>query len=1454
MTTNSRFVRSLQFMFPVGQSRRSHRASRRNKVTSSLSSVAEVVEERCLLSVSSAWVAQGPGPTINAQVAIPANDPVNGAIHTIAAHPTNADIVYVGTVNGGVWKTTNATTSNTWTPLTDTLQSQSIGAIEFDLTDPTFNTLLSGTGRWSNYASIGDDSGMLYYTTNGGTSWTVFSPAVLADQEISAVAARGNAWLVTTTSGGVYRSTNRGATFTNINGLNGLGTGGTQDMAADPTNSNRFYVSMQSSGGIFRTDDAGATWTDVTGTVAGVSGASRVRLAVNASAGAVYVAVGAGGAGAATKVWRSANQGGVWTQMDDVFVHNGGQQNPNTSLAADPTNANLVYVGGDRIQNGPFTGLSSRGDATATAGSQWTILVDGGATNTAPHADTRDMAFRADGSLLESDDGGMYRHTNPSGTGSWVAAAGNIAAVEAHNVAYNSLNNTLVIGTQDNGTHLQPTSGNTQWTFINGGDGGDVAVDSFTLAGSNQSIVYLSSQNLRGFRRVVYDNNNNFVSSTSLAGITLPNFTTPIELNSINPLRLLIGGANALFESTDQGTTNTSIGGPGQPGFVQNAMVYGGSLAGTPNPDLIYIGADSTVYKRTTSGGAITATTALPAGAGQVNDVAIVPDNYNTVFATDNNQVFMSSNGGTSWSDITGNLGSLSSINEIRTVVYVAGPTPYVAVGTRSGVFASPASSFGTWVKLGTTLPDVLIFDLVYNVADDVLVAGTFGRGVWTLPNASLLLDPTPTTPTMIGPVGTFTNPVPLFEWSVGANADHYELAVDNLTKNITNYYTQNVVTTSHLAVSQFIEGDYQSRVRTVTATGKFSTWSNFVKFTIDIPTPAKPTIIRPSGDITDSFPKFEWTGDAFSSNYSLWVSNAATQARVIYRTEYDGTSYVHFNPLPDGTYHAWVRAFNAVGEYSPWSDFVKFTIDAPIPVAPVITAPTPVTSDTSPRIVWNAVNGAASYDLWVNSLTTGQAQIIRRSDISYKTPYFDAPTLPQGSYTAWVRAANGNSEFSQWSKPYSFTFDILPPATPKMLEPTGALGSQTITTTNPTFKWTAAAGAVKYDLWVNNVTTGQAQIIREQNITGTQYVALTNLPQGNYRAWVRGINRANEVGDWSTVHIFNLDEATPSIPVITAPIPNPAGSVENPNPTFAWRADFDAPLYEFRLDDQTLNKTNVVRVSNIQAKSYTIPNNQRLAEHTYVAMVRAVNNSGEMSDWSAPYRVRIDVPNPTTPSIVGPTGTSKDRTPTFEWNHDSGSLRYEILVRDLERAETIVLQVTAFSLDPTGKIAFYTLPDNKAFQPGTYRFWIRAFNSVGTSSGWSNSKTFVISASLDLKNLKIVEPAKLESAEAFYAAAQHYVQPDSDTTEAVTIEAPAIMVAVTELVLPPVADVAISETAIEELMESLANPSSAASSMLSGVWFDAHVTESKPDGTPTAAASLLALAMMPVRRKRREE
>ncbi len=713
---------------------------------------------------------------------------------------------------------------------------------------------------------------------------------------------------------------------------------------------------------------------------------------------------------------------------------------------------------------------------------------------------------------------------------------------------------------------------------------------------------------------------------------------------------------------------------------------------------------------------------------------------------------------------------------------------------------------------------------------------------------------PVPSKPQVVGPIGTTSNAAPTYQWTTSTNAASYELEVTNSRGNVILART-GITQTTFAQPSQLVEDTYSIRVRAVNSESEFGEWSDIATFTIDIPAPAAPRILRPIGDITESFPTFEWTSDANSSNFSLWVNNVTTQTRIIYRTAYAGTSYVHFDPLPDGVYRAWVKATNTVGESSAWSEFVEFTIDAPIPIAPKITAPIPVTTSVNPRIVWTAVEGAAKYDLWVNNLTTGTGQYIRKANISRLTPYYDPPALPQGSYTAWVSAANGNNEFSPWSTPYTFTVDILPPGTPRMLGPTGPIVNLTITTANPTFTWTAVDRAVKYDLWVNNVTTGQAQIIRQQNLTKTQYVALDNLPQGNYRAWVRGINSANEVGEWSTVYVFSLDEPIPLIPVITAPVPNAAGSVENPNPTFLWTTELDAPFYEFRLDDVNLNRPSVIRVTNLKTKSYTIPNDLRLAEHTYVAMVRAVNGAGEMSDWSAPYRIRIDVPNPTTPSIIGPSGTSKDTTPTFQWNHDRASYRYEILVRDLIRGESIVLQVRTFALDPTGKIAFYTLPDSQAFKPGTYRFWIRAFSSIGTASSWSDSQTFVISASLDLKALKIVDPEKLKAAEEYYAAAEFAVEPESEMLEdgARETSATGMVVAVAEHILPPDSDVEIPVAGIEEVMESLADPSSAASAMMSGNLFTNSAIESRTSRA-TAAASILALTMMPVRRKRREE
>ena len=49
------------------------------------------------------WVAQGPAPVVSGQVEhVTPNNEVSGAIHTIVVHPSDPDIYWIGTVNGGI--------------------------------------------------------------------------------------------------------------------------------------------------------------------------------------------------------------------------------------------------------------------------------------------------------------------------------------------------------------------------------------------------------------------------------------------------------------------------------------------------------------------------------------------------------------------------------------------------------------------------------------------------------------------------------------------------------------------------------------------------------------------------------------------------------------------------------------------------------------------------------------------------------------------------------------------------------------------------------------------------------------------------------------------------------------------------------------------------------------------------------------------------------------------------------------------------------------------------------------------------------------------------------------------------------------------------------------------------------------------------------------------------------
>jgi hypothetical protein len=725
-----------------------------------------------------AWVQHGPRPNTQGQVEGITNREVVGAIHAVAAHPTDANTIYAGAVNSGIWKTTNGTAANpTWVEQLGPNRSLSIGALEFDPTDGSNQTLLAGSGRFSSFSGRpGGDRVGTYRTVDGGATWTLLDGGgTLAGLNIAGVAARGATLVIAANNGtptaanrGIWRSTDTGATWTRISGAagSGLPAGTSFDLAGDPSNNGRLFTNSGTNG-VYRSNDTGATWTKVSDAaidaLLGVT-TGNVEIVVGTSNN-VYVAVVNGGSLAG--LFRSGDGGGTWTALDRptttesgvvVGIHPGNQGGTHLSMAADRSNANILYIGGDRqpalnefttglcpcwpnsIGANDYSGRLFRVDASQPAGTQATHITHSNTgVSSSPHADSRDMAVDANGDLLEVDDGGIYRRTTPlTNAGSWTSVIGNIVATEFHGAAWDSRSKIAFGGAQDTGTSHSNNPGGLTWLSVSTGDGGDVGIDDTGTAGT--SVRYSSFQGLQVFRRRTYDSANAFTANvfpalTVVGGgaALVAQFTTPIRVNNVTPTRLIIGGGNSVYESLDQGDTITEIG----PGIPVNAggrkpIAYGA----TGNAEMLYVGSADQVFVRAAAPpAALTASAAYPgAGSGRlVASIAVDPANAQRAFVIDTGNVYQTTDGGGTWTNITGTLATLTP-GELRSVAFsTSSADGSVVVGANNGVFIGRGPTFTAWVAAPAGLPRVPVFDLEYDVVDQVLVAGLLGRGAWTL-------------------------------------------------------------------------------------------------------------------------------------------------------------------------------------------------------------------------------------------------------------------------------------------------------------------------------------------------------------------------------------------------------------------------------------------------------------------------------------------------------------------------------------------------------------------------------------------------------------------------------------------------------------------------------------------------------------------------------------------------
>ncbi len=482
------------------------------------------------------------------------------------------------------------------------------------------------------------------------------------------------------------------------------------------------------------------------------------------------------------------------------------------------------------------------------------------------------------------------------------------------------------------------------------------------------------------------------------------------------------------------------------------------------------------------------------------------------------------------------------------------------------------------------------------------------------------------------------------------------------------------------------------------------------------IPLPSIPEMLAPKGEINDAQPRFSWTKTAATLSYELQVNNLTTgQTDVIREAGLTNPFFVPVDALPEGDYEARVRSVSLQGQVSGWSEFLGFTIDVLPPGVPKTIAPRGRVEESRPEFSWEAAVRADTYNLEVVDTATGDTVIFRNSISG--TAYRHFLPLPDGNYDWKVTAVNQVGEKGLPSDVRNFTIVNPKAGVPVILTPDAGRTSKL----RPKITWTPVINAEGYELRVHNRSTGENNVIREKNLTKTEYVPPARMDQGTYRADVRAFNAVGEFTEWSEVVVFRIDVPLPTTPTLTGPSGDP---VETQKPTFTWTKARRAQKYQLRVLDAARDDVEVLSVTINSGKVLQYLSRKKLPESTELrAVIWAENVVGEVSPTDE-LTFSIDVPAPARPIVTGPrrntNGTVADTTPTFSWTAVANASSYDLKVVNRRTGKAVIRQKSV-------KTASFTPTEPLAEEPQGYDVTVRARNTAGDLSAFSKKYTFIL-------------------------------------------------------------------------------------------------------------------------------
>jgi uncharacterized repeat protein (TIGR01451 family) len=689
------------------------------------------------------------------------NDADTQSVGALAIAPSNDNVVYMGSGEGalsgdsyygdGIYRSDDG--GITWQHVSSLFTGQAVSAIAVDPTNAQHVYAATVRGRGGNHRT----------SSPTGTPY------------------------------GVYESTDGGQTWTLRKGTTDELHGAT-DLVIDPQDPHVLFASFWGDA-IYKSTDGGQTWaTSMTGLPTGnfLEGGTRFSLGISHPSatsaatlytgfdywdnsdhyhkGQVYKSVDGGASWAAT-----ATGSGINTIVD----YCGTQCFYDNVVKPDPTNPNVVYVLGSYGYN--FSPPSGGVFRSTDGGATWKNL--GYDLHPDFHAfafdpsDTSHVAIGNDGGVWQSHTGGGRNNVgDPLSAAQWENLNGQVnpntgALVHSTGLAITQFSSIATVpnvpgqywgGTQDNGT-LRKSLANQRWFDQASGDGGQVIVDQTTPNDVNPTVpayVFGTYFDISPYRYDPTETNTFFGNEPIDGGIDMSDrseFYVPWVQNRGNVNQMFLGTyrlyrtdnaetANAADVHWDPISPDLSSGCTGSASngargcFISTIGVADGG-------DGVYVGTDEGWIQVSADAVTSDSPTWQRVGVGTlpnrpVNQIAVDRSNWRIAYAAyggfgaatpgNSGHLFATTDGGQHWSNIGAGLPDVP----INSVVVDPSAAKTLYVGTDVGAFLT-TNGGNTWTMLGSAMPKVAVWQLDYDATNGVLVAGTHGRGAYTLTNTA---------------------------------------------------------------------------------------------------------------------------------------------------------------------------------------------------------------------------------------------------------------------------------------------------------------------------------------------------------------------------------------------------------------------------------------------------------------------------------------------------------------------------------------------------------------------------------------------------------------------------------------------------------------------------------------------------------------------------------------------